>query len=127
MRYEPGVYDPNMRVPVPTAFDRIVWIIVGYWFNLFGPLLVWLRWRKKNSFIGKMAVRWAQKRPAAGMRSRGMSPSIRASFHTARACILRRRTAGLFMGAQLPPTQGRACSPVWSMLICSMTRMRKAP
>ena len=32
MRYEPGVYDPNMRVPVPTAFDRIVWIIVGYWF-----------------------------------------------------------------------------------------------
>ena len=25
----------------------------------FGPLLVWLRWRKKNSFIGKMAVRWA--------------------------------------------------------------------
>ena len=31
----------------------------GYWFNLFGPLLVWLRWRKKNSFIGKMAVRWA--------------------------------------------------------------------
>ena len=45
----------------------------------------------------------------------------------ARACILRRRTAGLFMGAQLPPTQGRACSPVWSMLICSMTRMRKAP
>ena len=59
MRYEPGVYDPNMRVPVPTGFDRIVWIIVGYWFNLFGPLLVWLRWRKKNSFIDKMAVRWA--------------------------------------------------------------------
>ena len=59
MRYEPGAFDPNLRVPIPTASDRIVWIIVGYWFNLFGPLLVWLRWRKKNSFIGKMAVRWA--------------------------------------------------------------------
>ena len=59
MRYEPGAFDPNLRVPIPTASDRIVWIIVGYWLNILGPLFVWLRWRKKNSFIGKMAVRWA--------------------------------------------------------------------
>ena len=53
MKYEVGTFDPNLRVPIPTVFDRIVWLIVGYWFNILGPLFVWLRWRKKNSFIGK--------------------------------------------------------------------------
>ena len=51
MKYEVGTFDPNLRVPIPTVFDRIVWLIVGYWFNILGPLFVWLRWRKKNSFI----------------------------------------------------------------------------
>ena len=59
MKYEVGTFDPNLRVPIPTVFDRIVWLIVGYWFNILGPLFVWLRWRKKNSFIGKTAVKWA--------------------------------------------------------------------
>ena len=59
MKYKTGTFDPNLRVPIPTVFDRIVWLIVGYWFNLFGPLLVWLRWRKRNRVIGKTAVKWA--------------------------------------------------------------------
>ena len=59
MKYESIEFDPGLRVPVATVFDRIVWIIVGYWFNLFGPLFLWRRWRRKNSYIGKMAVRWA--------------------------------------------------------------------
>ena len=59
MKYEVGAFDPNLRVPIPTVFDRIVWLIVGYWFNILGPLFAWLRWRKKNSFIGKTAVKWA--------------------------------------------------------------------
>ena len=59
MKYESIEFVPGLRVPVATVFDRIVWIIVGYWFNLFGPLFLWRRWRRKNSYIGKMAVRWA--------------------------------------------------------------------
>ena len=59
MKYESIEFDPGLRLPVPTVFDRIVWVIVGYWFNLFGLLFLWLRWRKKNRYIGKMAVRWA--------------------------------------------------------------------
>ena len=59
MKYEPAVFDPRLRIPVPTAFDRIIWIIVGYWFNAFGLFFLWWRWRRENSYIGKMAVKWA--------------------------------------------------------------------
>ena len=59
MKYEPGAFDPNLRVPIPTMSDRIVWFIIGYFFNIFGLLFLWLHWRKRNRYIGKMAVRWA--------------------------------------------------------------------
>lgn len=59
MKYRAGTIDPKLRVPVPTIFDRVVWFLIGFWFNILGPLFVWLRWRKKNSFIGQMAAKWA--------------------------------------------------------------------
>lgn len=59
MRYSAGTFNPNLRIPEPTVFDRVVWLVVGYWLNILGLLFVWLRWRKRSSFVRKMAVKWA--------------------------------------------------------------------